>query len=350
MPAPEDQVEFLKTFQRLLEEGSFVSTYKLALLHALADLCVEEIDDGEGKTRIGLSALAEKFVELYWGQAAPYTFMVHDGVGHVLWQSTSGQARILNLVAQARLRSNGSLSHARRDPSRWQRLLREVRTTIEGMPLWKLQNIAGEIVEFIYEQKLLVDQHIVLLPGVAANFRRFHPLLVGLIQGAWMRQIRAIAQNQTILGPSRDLAEFLFGSERGTLTKHETVLRELQSGICFYCERALNQGDGAVDHFVPWTKYPRDLPHNFVLAHAKCNGAKRDFLAAPEHLGRWIRRNDSQHNELASRFDSLGIAHDRQASTGIAHWAYQQAEDSKAKVWVREKTLIPLNHEWRACF
>ena len=35
------QVDFLLNIQRLLNEGKFVSTYKFALLMAIADLCIE---------------------------------------------------------------------------------------------------------------------------------------------------------------------------------------------------------------------------------------------------------------------------------------------------------------------
>ncbi|MCU8029521.1 hypothetical protein L5M51_07085 [Shewanella sp. SM73] len=35
------QVEFISYLQRLLVEGDFVATYKFALLHAIADICIE---------------------------------------------------------------------------------------------------------------------------------------------------------------------------------------------------------------------------------------------------------------------------------------------------------------------
>jgi hypothetical protein len=36
----DEQLAFLRQLQRLLDEGSFVASYKYALLHAIADLCV----------------------------------------------------------------------------------------------------------------------------------------------------------------------------------------------------------------------------------------------------------------------------------------------------------------------
>ena len=37
-------------------------------------------------------------------------------------------------------------------------------------------------------------------------------------------------------------------------------------------------------HLDPWVIYPRDLGHNFVLAHKSCNLDKSDLLAATTHL------------------------------------------------------------------
>ena len=42
----------------------------------------------------------------------------------------------------------------------------------------------------------------------------------------------------------------------------------------------------------PWSRYPIDLGHNFVLAHAGCNGAKAYHTRRQAmRLGRWVERN-----------------------------------------------------------
>ncbi len=52
----ERELQFLNDFQRLLDEGSFVSTYKFALLQALADLSVEREVDGDGRLHVPIGA------------------------------------------------------------------------------------------------------------------------------------------------------------------------------------------------------------------------------------------------------------------------------------------------------
>jgi 5-methylcytosine-specific restriction endonuclease McrA len=74
-----------------------------------------------------------------------------------------------------------------------------------------------------------------------------------------------------LLGETLDLREFLFGAERNALGAVRPVLMDLQDGKCFYCKQSMRSEAGHVDHFIPWSKYPIDLGHNFVLADSKCN-------------------------------------------------------------------------------
>jgi hypothetical protein len=56
---------------------------------------------------------------------------------------------------------------------------------------------------------------------------------------------------------------------------------------------------GEIDHFAPWSRYPRDLAHNLVLAHKVCNRQKSDLLAAETHLDEWLLRNEA-HSSTTS--------------------------------------------------
>ncbi|WP_405243207.1 HNH endonuclease [Lentisalinibacter salinarum] len=352
MHGAEEQIRFLSTLQRLLEEGSFVSTYKYALLMALADLSVESTDEADGSLRLPLDAIARKFIEYYWPQAAPFGRGLvderTDEESTTLVQNMGRQAAVIRKVADAR-GTYGKLTRVQRDARAWRSLVRRVRNTIVEMPLWKLQMIGGEPVEFLYRQQEIEDNAITLLPGVAAHFRRFHSLVRSLIESAWMRQIRRIRANDRLLGTGTDLAAFLFGSERTSVARYEPILKELQAGRCFYCDGRI-RSNPAVDHFIPWSRYPLDLGHNFVLSHAGCNGRKSDYLAANQHLERWVARNSKQGRELESALDGEGLPHDAVASRHIAKWAYEQAEMAGALVWVRGKEMAYLGPAWRELF
>lgn len=105
-----------------------------------------------------------------------------------------------------------------------------------------------------------------------------------------------------------------------------------------------------VDHFVPWSRYPADLGHNFVLAHDKCNNAKSDLLAAENHLMAWVERNREHQSQLQDRLISAALPCDLSASNQIAKWVYQQTEKANGQVWVEEKVLRHLDPQWGRCF
>lgn len=341
-PTPEEQLRFLTNIQRVLSEGQFVATYKYALLLALADLSVEQGDDSGESLPLALENIAEKFIQYYWRQAAPY-----PGAGdpEVLLQNTGGQAAIINRLIEARSLSVASLAEARAREPEWSCLVRDVARTVKTMPLWKLQTLGRQAVPFLYDNHLNRG-NIVLKAGVAFNLRRFYDLLRNLIEGAWIRDVRMIRKNQSLLGEASDLSEFMFGSERANLAACGRVLGEFQNHECFYCQKRLT-GPSDVDHFVPWSRYPVDLGHNFVLAHAGCNRAKRDYLADVPHLERWATRNARYGKELTASFHRIGMTCNAEVSRQVTRWAYEQAQAAGAQVWRRDREVVLLSGEWR---
>jgi hypothetical protein len=166
-----------------------------------------------------------------------------------------------------------------------------------------------------------------------------------MIRGVWLAYIRKV--NSAALGTNSDLEEFLFGSERADLSGIRPALVDLQRGRCFYCGHDLARM-GDVDHFVPWSRYPVDLGHNFVLAHATCNGAKGSMLAAEEHLGRWTERNRTFGLMIGKACDDARIMHDLGASLQIASWAYEQTAAAGGVLWLSRGAIVPITNQWRS--
>src|SRR4051794_24856182 len=284
-PTSDAQIQLIVSVQRLLDEGLFTASYKFALLLALADLSIEYGDDTGAPLAITTDAIAGKFVQYYWRQAMPYA---NAAQAAILQQNTDRQAAIVNIVRDARAAYGDSLTAAMKDDAGWRRIVRKVARVVREMPLWRLQRIGTEHLDFLYENQG-DGRAIQLRPGVAFCFRKFHALISDLVRGAWVRYVRQ--QNRDVLGETADLNEFLFGSERNSLALVPLVLMDLQQGRCFYCDRPVAVATACVDHFVAWSRFPTDLAHNFVLADNTCNNKKRDRLPACEHLAAWTERN-----------------------------------------------------------
>jgi 5-methylcytosine-specific restriction endonuclease McrA len=340
-------LEFLRKIQRLLSEGEFVATYKFALLQALADLSVEgrSKPGRNGCSTIALNDIAEKFIEYYWRQAIPYA--PDQDQGGVLKQNTGKQAAVINAIVKARSQYFGSVQLVRQDAFAWQKLVGSVIGTIKQQPLWKLQMVGKEIDEFIYRQDQLVEKCVQLLPGVSAAFRSYHGLISNLIQGGWLGQVRRVRGNRILLGERGDLVEFLFGSERKSLDGYREVMRNYQAARCFYCGREV-KGPGHADHFVPWSRYPVDLGHNFVFSHPDCNRDKSDLLAHPEHLTRWRERHLGAPAELEEAFNFNSLVHDVDRSRNVASWAYEHGEQARVHTYLRKGDHPLLDGSWRA--
>ena len=339
-PTADEQIGFLVKLQRLLDEGLFVASYKFALLLALADLSVENGDDTGAPLALSVEMIAEKFIQYYWRQAVPYPISAQ---ARILQQNTGKQAAILNTIRAARGKYGDSLPAMLNRPS-WKALVGEVATVVRVMPLWKLQTVGHERLDFLYENSE-TGRAIALRAGVAYCFRKFHGLISDLVRGAWVRFVRQ--QNMDVLGEAADLNEFLFGSERAALTAVRPVLIDIQHGACFYCGSALKPANTEVDHFIAWARYPVDLGHNFVLADRACNGKKRDRLPAIVHLAAWADRNERFGGQIREALEERGFVAELAASNQVAHWAYAQAEAANARTWLRGDEMVELDAGWR---
>jgi hypothetical protein len=342
-PDPERQVQFLFNVQRLISDGSFVATYKFALLLALADLAVERGDDTTESLPLDTRDLAEKFVDLYWRQVLPWV-PGRGGAPGRLAQATGQGAAVLSRIAAAHEQFQGSLPRLRREKSVWGRLLRGIGKTIEIMPLWKLQTVGPDKLSFLYPNVGKGER--IRLHGEAVYcLRRFRDLIGDMAETAWVRFVRRLPRNHALLGEGPDVREFLFGSDRSALAAVRNLLREVEGNRCFYCADAI-RGEPVVDHFVPWARYPLDLGHNFVLADVRCNGGKLDRLAAFEHLERWCARNAGPHWTPA--LEARMLPHDVRRTMRVAGWAYAQTESGGATVWQRGRDgLVGLDPRWR---
>ncbi len=185
---------------------------------------------------------------------------------------------------------------------------------------------------------------------MASQLRVRATLIRRLAQTEWLRFVLSLKQNQSALGGATGLSEFLFGSSRIALgLKLGRPLRELQDGRCFYCRRTLSS-TAAVDHFIPWSRYPRDLVHNLVLAHGTCNSSKSDLLGSEEHLERWMQFVTKQDAVLDQVGVQAGLIVDRATSVAVAEWSYEQVERTRAPVWIDGKRCRRLTEGWRHHF
>jgi hypothetical protein len=346
---------------QLLDRGGFTATYKYAVLVALLDLCMELTSaTGLPPDMITTRQLAEKVIELYWLQCAPY-----DGE-RVLRQNigkSGSQAEIIQHILQFRQSVDTEpaaslpLSRARAAaaPGAYERLVRVVEWKLIEMPLSRLQYIGQQEDRFLYEyaftkdiKKKLVSQYqdgadspfdnrLLLRPGVSAALLALNGVLRPLIHRQWAMLVAEM--NGLKESP---LEEFLFGADRISLDPLRPSLRDLQDNRCFYCDRAI-RGPSHVDHFIPWSRHFDNSIDNLVLTHDACNLEKRDYLAAAEHVERWRERSKRDAPDLA-RIALAASWESRPARTfSVARAIYLMLPDD-ARLWRSGRSFIKIEH------
>lgn len=337
MPTADFQINFLRNIQWLLESSSYTSTYKFALLMAMTNLCIESGIDDDREHIINYQQLAEQFIHLYWNQTLPFSDKNSDSV--LKQSNTTGQAKVINsiLKLQQDIRTT-SLIVARIHEVPWQSTLKEVARTIKAYPSRYLQNAENKQSReflFVYDPKA---NSITLKRGIAYCFARFSKIVHKLCQQYWTEFVRKNRHNQIYFSDDVDLQQFLFHQSRQSLKLLIPVLLDIQDGQCFYCQQSLTS-NLEVDHFIPWSKYPIDTTHNFVLTDHKCNNSKRDYLAEEIYYEKWLIRNQQHGDTIDKSTKNLGFVTNLERSETVSQWAYQLAVEHNDLVWTPQKGL-----------
>ncbi|RMH00130.1 MAG: hypothetical protein D6705_01525 [Deltaproteobacteria bacterium] len=304
-PAADDVVRFAERVLFLLGRAATTTTYKYAVLLGLVDVCIEQVaEDGAAPDVITTRQLAEKVTWLYFRHAERFA------EGRVLRQNRRGQARILQeIVSYREARGMPGWHRARReDPEGFARLVDEVEWYLIRNPLPRLQLVGGRSIDLLYRigwgpeetseaprrsdvrayqrgEASAFDNRILLFPGVGEALVRLAGILRPVVERQWASMVARINDL-----PEADLERFLFAPARETAAAVRGPLWDLQEGRCFYCGGDLRRRTCQIDHFIPFARHPDDGIANLVLAHGRCNGAKRDFLAARRHVERWRMR------------------------------------------------------------
>ena len=324
VPTADFQLDFLRRTQWLLESSSYTSTYKFALLVAMTNLSIESGISDSSECSISYEQLADHFIQLYWTQTLPFSDQDDDSI--LKQSSTAGQAKVITSILKLQQETKTTSIHMARTRNikKWQSTIKEVAQTIKNNPAKYLQSAQDKISrEFLYVYNPKANT-IVLMPGIAYCFTRFSHIIHKLCQQYWTEFVRKNRHNQPNFSDDVDLQQFLFNQSRQNLKFLESVLMYTQQGQCFYCHKAL-RSNIEVDHFVPWSKYPIDTTHNFVLTDHKCNNSKRDYLAEELFYEKWLKRNQQYGHTIEQEAKTIGFITNQRRSETISHWAYQIA-------------------------
>ena len=335
----EDEGNFLKQLQELLTFGRFDSTYKLALLQALADISVENPIDPKTALVTRSSDIAEKMIKYYWNQASP--FRDH----HVLQQSHRDQILAIKEIRRIKKISGPSLIALRQNTELHAELCNQLAVRVRDQPLKRLQRIGDREVQFLYKPNTNGFATIELLPSAHKALSNLYELVTAAIQGKWVQHVCSIKVNRKALGPQVELHGFLFGQGRKSLTKFKAELEKLQLGICLYCGHPLDQSS-QIDHFIAWSRYPLDEGFNLVLCHSQCNNAKKDHIPALVHLESWVENLNARGNAFTTKLNELKLPAGKERTLSVVGWAYSLAESSQLRLWIKGSEFEDCNHRW----
>ena len=296
-PEPDtDPLALGRRIIEILQSGRKTSTYKLAVLQALIDCCMERVpEDQHARVDVPLDELTDRVIELYWPQTRPLAW----NEGRPLRQASEG-SEILNAVGDlrraAKARPNMLFADAKLvAPDAYYTTFRKVKRTLVRYPLRLLQNVPGDSDPFLYEDEWIQDyptldaidkpgNMIRLQPGVAYAMAKLSGLLKPAL--AWLWADKVWKSNRQLFQGGLDVQQYLF-EDRIPLTRIGPALIAKFGPKCFYCNATAPQVTRFhIDHVLPLSATKLNGLANLVLACPSCNSSKSDHFPAPEHVER----------------------------------------------------------------
>ena len=283
--------------QRLFEvvnEGKRDATYKLALLLGLIDW----VTTHAGASKAPTSELAESVLNIYFRQVSPYVSKKEE---KTLKQGKQKRILIIEVVASLRNdhpECNRLQQIQHKNPEAYLKARDQVEQVLVAQPIPRLQRVGGKEIPFLYSCSWKPKQSlgplrnsgldfIELKPGVRERLVVMGPLLRPVIEAIWVADVASWSKIET---EEENLRVHLFGTERTTFPLEvREGLHKLHSNKCFYCSVEVPEGL-AVDHFIPWSRFPNDAIENLVMSCTPCNSKKSDHLASPFFLKKWLER------------------------------------------------------------
>jgi hypothetical protein len=299
--APLDPLLLGQRVVAILETGQRTATYKLALLMALIEHCIENLPERtDDVLSVPIPALAHRVLAIYWRQVRSFG-------GHDLVQVRGSAGRItraakaLRAAAQAG-ESGMSLEMAMlRAPEAYEQVIDKIVMALAKQPLPRLQKLPGSATSdpFLYEDTFLGEDvsrarlrahgdAIVLKPGVARGLARLAGLLKPALEIMWVHDVRRM--NRFLDEQVPDVAGHLFGRERTALAAVREPFKEAFGPYCFYCDAPLVVSN-PIDHVLPWSLVGINGLANLVLACARCNGDKGGAMPAVGIVDRVLGRD-----------------------------------------------------------
>lgn len=341
----------------ILDRAAMTGTNKLGLLLALLDLAPTL---ESGSRSISRSVLAEKYLEIHWEHARPYQGIAlrqsaarkarNDGTvadDTTVMQEIHGLRELLTRFGRGDLTDKplDMVQHIVEDLTwrpDWQELFDEASARVQlalfKNPVPRLHKLPGEPQPFLYESD---KSGLTLLPGVAEILTKFAGVLRPLVEFRFARTVMEI-NRWSLQAPIDDVYSHLFGRDR--VMPPEAMredLVEIQQGRCILSGGPLPAAGGSLDHVVPWARARLSQIENFLMTTKRVNSGKSDSLPAPAVVERWLRHQETNHEEILQCAQKHHWPADIEAIRRVMRHTYQ-ALDATTGVWDPEFGLRPL--------
>jgi hypothetical protein len=266
----------------LMKHALKSASYKPALLKALVRCCARSDD-----LQIPLDSIGREFTKLYWNQTVVY----HLRQATVLSKESTAVRLIRQTAEELKAHELSSMPAAGRA-----KIDRQMSRLLTVNVLIAFHSSKPPNMPLLYRWEPGWN-YIAITPKARSFLRSEAPtleLIANLYWAEFLENCNRLAP-RIVQKVSRD------GASRRSMQRYLKILRAETESRCFYCDLALGEERvPTVDHVIPWSFLLEDDLGDLVLACARCNEEKSDWLPADAFIHKLILRNRALSREGVS--------------------------------------------------
>jgi 5-methylcytosine-specific restriction endonuclease McrA len=305
---------YIRTWNNLILNCSFVNTYKMAWSKALVELAVgTNVKTNENTIVYSFIDVAKLCLKYYWNQTIYFDLIQGPNLKKPPEIITYTKELIRLYFNKKRSVQPERLEkvdfHSLGLSREYEVAVKNIAKTLKQDVCWRFKNLNHETYE-IYQLDLNADKIVFLGKNVLA-LKEYSDFLFALINYRWTQMLEGFNYSPRISRKVRAVDEGKI--KRGSLKKFHKYLDLETDGkpICFYCGREIVEEELSVDHVIPWSYMFSDDLWNLVYCHKGENSEKSNRLPDEEDIVRLEKRNHlllTRMENNSKEYDRLKIA------------------------------------------
>lgn len=287
----------LKDFKKLIREGNYDNTYKMAWAKAIVVICLylnKKYDELDYKVEIQLFDISKEMIKFYWNQTIFFNLIQGSNIQKRPALVTLVKEMIEDYYKMIGTRKptffeNASVVINQKDKDYLNRKYKKGALILKQNVAFRFLRVNNQNIKTVYEYEMGWNSLFMQKELVKALAEEYEDLF-DIINYRWSLILENFNMSPRVNKKVRIIDDV--DVKRSSLARFDKYLDlENSEHKCFICGKKINVNELARDHVIPWSYLYDDNLRNIVYVCQSCNSIKSNIIPSPETILKLKSRN-----------------------------------------------------------